>query len=126
MRRGHVSSPTAVIILAPKYLPRLAAIVGLFTRYGLLDFARGQGLLGIEGIDAAGGRPADEGASEAEKAKAFLVGLIIAGLLIASGQMLAYSKTLGLAGIILAGGIGLYVLITVLVTERKKDKPGGG
>ena len=32
------------MILAPKYLPRLAATVGLFTRFGLRDFARQQGL----------------------------------------------------------------------------------
>jgi ubiquinone biosynthesis protein len=32
------------MILAPSYLPRLTAMVGLFTRYGLKDFARQQGL----------------------------------------------------------------------------------
>lgn len=32
------------MLLAPKYLPRLAATVGLFTRFGLRDFARTQGL----------------------------------------------------------------------------------
>jgi predicted unusual protein kinase regulating ubiquinone biosynthesis (AarF/ABC1/UbiB family) len=32
------------MILAPRYLPRLAATVGLFTRYGLRDFAAQQGL----------------------------------------------------------------------------------
>ena len=35
------------MIFAPRYLPRLAATVGLFTRYGLRDFARLQGLQGI-------------------------------------------------------------------------------
>src|SRR3712207_4219701 len=35
------------MLLAPRYLPRLAAMVGLFTRYGLADFARAQGLKGI-------------------------------------------------------------------------------
>ncbi|MDQ3998045.1 MAG: AarF/UbiB family protein, partial [Gemmatimonadota bacterium] len=35
------------MLLAPRYLPRLAALVGLFTRYGLADFARVQGLKGI-------------------------------------------------------------------------------
>jgi predicted unusual protein kinase regulating ubiquinone biosynthesis (AarF/ABC1/UbiB family) len=33
--------------LAPRYLPRLAATIGLFTRYGLADFAKQQGLRGI-------------------------------------------------------------------------------
>lgn len=67
------------MILAPKYLPRLAATVGLFTRYGLLDFAKGQGLLAIEGIDATGGRPEHEEASEAERAKAFRERLVELG-----------------------------------------------
>jgi ubiquinone biosynthesis protein len=35
------------MLLAPRHLPRLAALVGLFTRYGLADFARAQGLKGI-------------------------------------------------------------------------------
>jgi ubiquinone biosynthesis protein len=35
------------MLLAPRYLPRLGALVGLFTRYGLADFARAQGLKGI-------------------------------------------------------------------------------
>ena len=50
---GMLRAPLAAMILAPRYLPRLAATVGLFTRYGLLDFARGQGLLALEGVDAA-------------------------------------------------------------------------
>jgi predicted unusual protein kinase regulating ubiquinone biosynthesis (AarF/ABC1/UbiB family) len=32
------------MLLAPKYLPRVAATIGLFTRYGLADFAKQQGL----------------------------------------------------------------------------------
>ena len=35
------------MLLSPKHLPRLAAIVGLFTRYGLRDVARQQGLLSL-------------------------------------------------------------------------------
>ncbi len=46
------------MILSPKYLPRLASTVGLFTRYGLLDFAKGQGLLGLGGVQLEdGARP---------------------------------------------------------------------
>jgi predicted unusual protein kinase regulating ubiquinone biosynthesis (AarF/ABC1/UbiB family) len=37
----------ATMLLSPKYLPRLAAIVGLFTRYGLHDVAKQQGLLAL-------------------------------------------------------------------------------
>jgi hypothetical protein len=58
-------------------------------------------------------------------ANRILVGLIIAGLLIASGQMLPYWRTLGLAGIVLATGIAVYVLITVLVTDRRNVKGAG-
>jgi predicted unusual protein kinase regulating ubiquinone biosynthesis (AarF/ABC1/UbiB family) len=41
----------AVMLLSPKHIPRLAAIVGLFTRYGLRDVARQQGLLAIAPSD---------------------------------------------------------------------------
>jgi predicted unusual protein kinase regulating ubiquinone biosynthesis (AarF/ABC1/UbiB family) len=51
-----------------------------------------------------------------------LIGLIIAGLLISSGLLLRYYQILGLVGLILAGGIGLYVLINVLVTDRRATK----
>ena len=34
-------------MLAPRHLPRLASTVGLFTRYGLADFAREQGLAAL-------------------------------------------------------------------------------
>src|SRR3954467_13349396 len=39
--------PSASMLITPKHLPRLAAIVGLFTRYGLRDVARQQGLLAL-------------------------------------------------------------------------------
>src|SRR5215207_5436629 len=35
------------MILAPRFLPRLASTIGLFTRYGLADFAKQQGLDGL-------------------------------------------------------------------------------
>jgi predicted unusual protein kinase regulating ubiquinone biosynthesis (AarF/ABC1/UbiB family) len=41
------------MILAPRYLPRLAATVGLFTRYGLADFAKRQGLNSLTEVDEA-------------------------------------------------------------------------
>src|ERR1700738_2023987 len=37
----------ASMLLSPKHLPRLAAIVGLFTRYGLRDVAKQQGLISL-------------------------------------------------------------------------------
>jgi len=77
------------MILSPKHLPRLAAIVGLFTNYGLRDFARRQGLLALEGTgvaDAGGEAPGDIKA----KAKAFRERLIELGpAYIKLGQVLS-------------------------------------
>ena len=39
--------PRGVMLFSPKHLPRLAAIVGLFTRYGLRDIATQQGLIAL-------------------------------------------------------------------------------
>ncbi|HVD61254.1 MAG TPA: AarF/UbiB family protein [Gemmatimonadaceae bacterium] len=64
------------MILSPRYLPRLAATVGLFTRYGLLDFAKGQGLLSLGGVDE---KDKADGAASAEKAKEFRERLVELG-----------------------------------------------
>jgi predicted unusual protein kinase regulating ubiquinone biosynthesis (AarF/ABC1/UbiB family) len=55
-------------------------------------------------------------------ANRILVGLIVAGLLISSSALLQRWPRLGLAGFITAGGIALYVLINVLVTDRRQNK----
>ena len=57
------------MLLTPRYLPRLAATVGLFTKYGLKDFANKQGLLelGVEGIEEMG----DNGDGVGSRAAAF-------------------------------------------------------
>ncbi len=51
------------MILAPRYIPRLASTIGLFTNYGLRDFAKNQGLLSVQGAELAtdGDASADEG-----------------------------------------------------------------
>jgi ubiquinone biosynthesis protein len=56
------------MILAPRYLPRLTATIGLFTRYGLADFAKQQGLKGLAPEPGEDG--ADDGPSP-ERAAAF-------------------------------------------------------
>jgi ubiquinone biosynthesis protein len=63
------------MILAPRYLPRLAATIGLFTRYGLSDFAKQQGLQGIAP------EPGEEGAEgpSPERACAFRKRLVELG-----------------------------------------------
>src|SRR4051812_4721983 len=63
------------MILAPRYLPRIAATIGLFTRYGLADFAKQQGLQGIAP------EPGEEGAEgpSAETAAKFRKRLVELG-----------------------------------------------
>jgi ubiquinone biosynthesis protein len=63
------------MILAPRYLPRLAATIGLFTRYGLTDFAKQQGLQGIAP------EPGEEGSDtpSADTARAFRKRLVELG-----------------------------------------------
>jgi ubiquinone biosynthesis protein len=77
------------MILSPKHLPRLAAIVGLFTNYGLRDFAKRQGLLNLEGTSLAGGDGAGDG-DTAAKAKSFRKRLVELGpAYIKLGQVLS-------------------------------------
>ncbi len=67
------------MILAPRHLPRLAATVGLFTRYGLRDLARRQGLIGlVPGEDDGDDTPADD-AGVAARAAAFRERLVELG-----------------------------------------------
>jgi ubiquinone biosynthesis protein len=65
------------MLLSPRYLPRLAALVGLFTRYGLKDFAQRQGLLALapEEVEAEEG----QGDDLRERAKAFRKRLVELG-----------------------------------------------
>ena len=55
------------MLLAPRHLSRLKSTIGLFTRYGLADFARQQGLhgLGVEPDDAVDGDDGGERKAEA-------------------------------------------------------------
>lgn len=75
-------------MLEPRHLPRLAATIGLFTRYGLSDFARDQGLSALgkpdELVDPAHAR------DEADTARAFRKRLVELGpAYIKLGQVLA-------------------------------------
>jgi predicted unusual protein kinase regulating ubiquinone biosynthesis (AarF/ABC1/UbiB family) len=51
-------------------------------------------------------------------ANRILAGLVLCGLLIASAMLLPYQRALGLAGFIVAAGFGLYLVITILFTDR--------
>jgi predicted unusual protein kinase regulating ubiquinone biosynthesis (AarF/ABC1/UbiB family) len=86
---GMFSAFAYRMILSPKHLPRLAAIVGLFTRYGLRDFAKRQGLLGLEGAGIADTGEEAPGDIKA-KAKAFRDRLVELGpAYIKLGQVLS-------------------------------------
>ncbi|MCY7379502.1 MAG: hypothetical protein LH467_09230 [Gemmatimonadaceae bacterium] len=69
--------PPAIMLLTPKYLPRLAAIVGLFTRYGLRDLAKQQGL--ITRVPSEGDVPPDEIAQQREHAEGYRKRLVELG-----------------------------------------------
>lgn len=76
------------MILSPKHLPRLTAIVGLFTNYGLRDFAKRQGLLNLDGAGSGGEGEGD--GDGAAKAKAFRKRLVELGpAYIKLGQVLS-------------------------------------
>ena len=62
--------PSAYMLLSPAHLPRLAAIVGLFTRFGLRDVAQQQGLIALIGNDGAE-LPPEELAERHEQAAGF-------------------------------------------------------
>ncbi|HEX4682350.1 MAG TPA: AarF/UbiB family protein [Gemmatimonadaceae bacterium] len=74
------------MILAPRYLPRLAATIGLFTRYGLTDFAKQQGLQSI----AHEPEPGEDFGGSPDKARAFRKRLVELGpAYIKLGQVLS-------------------------------------
>ncbi|MDB4908752.1 MAG: hypothetical protein JWO05_3536 [Gemmatimonadetes bacterium] len=76
------------VILSPKHLPRLAATIGLFTRYGLADVAKQSGMKGIAGTEDADGEE-QEGPSR-EKAVGFRKRLVELGpAYIKLGQVLS-------------------------------------
>jgi predicted unusual protein kinase regulating ubiquinone biosynthesis (AarF/ABC1/UbiB family) len=75
------------VILNPRHLPRLAATVGLFTRYGLADFAKQQGLHGL--TDDSDGQH-DDGGPTADKAAALRKRLVELGpAYVKLGQLLS-------------------------------------
>jgi predicted unusual protein kinase regulating ubiquinone biosynthesis (AarF/ABC1/UbiB family) len=78
------------MILAPKYLPRLASTVGLLTRYGILDFAKGQGLLSLQGSQLEDGARPETDRDSDDKAVAFRERLVELGpAYIKLGQVLS-------------------------------------
>ena len=74
------------MLLSPRYVPRLASTVGLFTRYGLADFAKQQGLEGL----AREPEPGEDHAGSPDVARAFRKRLVELGpAYIKLGQVLS-------------------------------------
>ena len=117
------------MLLAPRHLPHLAAIVGLLTRYGLGDLARQNGLHGLVPAAATDADDAgEEGGTSAEKAAALqkvanriFSGVVLAGLVVASAMLLPHQRTLGTTGFVLAAAIGLWMVLTILWTDRQRE-----
>jgi len=58
-------------------------------------------------------------------ANRIFTGLVLGGLLVASGYMMAYQRRLGTVGFVLAGILGLYMIFTILVQDRRSKKRKG-
>jgi predicted unusual protein kinase regulating ubiquinone biosynthesis (AarF/ABC1/UbiB family) len=48
-------------------------------------------------------------------------GVVLAGLLVASAMLLPYRRSLGTAGFVLAGVIGLWMVLSILWSDRQRD-----
>lgn len=86
---GTLPAAAGGMLLSPKYLPRLATVVGLFTKYGLKDFAQQQGLLQLAEAEGAE-TPHDDHDDVATRARKFRNRLLELGpAYIKLGQMLS-------------------------------------
>jgi predicted unusual protein kinase regulating ubiquinone biosynthesis (AarF/ABC1/UbiB family) len=84
-----VLAPSGCMILSPKHLPRLASTLGLFTNYGLREFANRQGLLNLDGANLEETEESSNGESTG-KARAFRDRLVELGpAYIKLGQVLS-------------------------------------
>jgi ubiquinone biosynthesis protein len=84
--RGTQRALQPAMILAPRYVSRLASTIGLFTRYGLTEFANQQGLRGIEHEPEEG----EDHSGSPKKAEAFRARLVELGpAYIKLGQVLS-------------------------------------
>ncbi len=49
-------------------------------------------------------------------------GLVLAGLLVASAMLLPYWRTLGTAGFVVSAALGLYMVISIALSDRERDR----
>ena len=50
-------------------------------------------------------------------------GLVLAGLLIASAMLIQYRRALGTAGFLLAGVVGLWMVLAIVWSDRRRGAP---
>jgi ubiquinone biosynthesis protein len=58
-------------------------------------------------------------------ANRIFTGLVLGGLLVASGLLMAYQRRLGIAGFLIAAVIGLWMVAIILIGDRKSRKRTG-
>jgi predicted unusual protein kinase regulating ubiquinone biosynthesis (AarF/ABC1/UbiB family) len=58
-------------------------------------------------------------------ANRIFIGLVLGGLLVASGLLMAYQRSLGMIGFLLAGIIGLWMIATIFIQDRRSRKRKG-
>jgi ubiquinone biosynthesis protein len=58
-------------------------------------------------------------------ANRIFTGLVLGGLLVASGLLMAYQRRLGMIGFLIAGILGLWMVATILVQDRRSRKRKG-
>jgi predicted unusual protein kinase regulating ubiquinone biosynthesis (AarF/ABC1/UbiB family) len=55
-------------------------------------------------------------------ANRIFTGLVLGGLLVASGLLMAYQRRLGIIGFLIAGIVGLWMVATIIISDRKSNK----
>ena len=58
-------------------------------------------------------------------ANRIFTGLVLGGLLVASGLLMAYQRRLGMIGFIIAGALGIWMIATILIQDRRSRKRKG-
>jgi predicted unusual protein kinase regulating ubiquinone biosynthesis (AarF/ABC1/UbiB family) len=58
-------------------------------------------------------------------ANRIFTGLVLGGLLVASGLLLQYQRRLGIIGFLLAAVIGMWMVITIMISDRRSKRRKG-
>src|SRR3954467_10516618 len=58
-------------------------------------------------------------------ANRIFTGLVLGGLLVASGLLMAYQRSLAMVGFVIAGALGLWMVFAILIQDRRSRKRKG-